>query len=98
VEKMKVFYFKRECKNFDDITKDKNIRKHIDYKLSWANHLILAFDDFKKVESLFSYITLKYGDYLINGTDLIPDRKPVMYRDYIPKDDKGYLKKFPITK
>jgi hypothetical protein len=98
VEKMKTFYFRRECKNFDDITKDKNIRKHIDYQISWANHLILGFSEETKNESIFSYIVLKYGDYIINGKELIPDRTPVIHKDYTPDDPKGYLKRHPINK
>lgn len=95
---MKIFYFNRECKNFDDITKDKNIHKFIEYQMSWKNHLILAFNEDKKVESIFSYIMIKYGEYLIEGTDLVPSRTPVMYKDYAPSDPKGYLKRNTITK
>jgi len=95
---MKIFYFNRECKNFDDITKDKNIRKFIEYQMSWKNHLILTFNEDKKVEPIFSYIMIKYGEYLIEGTDLIPSRAPVMYKDYTPSDPKGYLKRNTITK
>ena len=98
MEKMNVFYFKRECKNFDDIIKDPGIRKHIDYKISWTNHLILAFYDDEKIGSIFSYIVLKYGEYIIEDTEIIPDRTPVMYKDYMPVDKKGYLKRNPIAK
>jgi hypothetical protein len=40
--------------------------------------------DFKneKEQSLF---TLKYGDDMIDFGHIVPDRSPVMYRDYIPK-------------
>lgn len=79
---MRFLIFNRESNNFDDILQDVKLHK-ICYKLRFLNHLILGFD-FKneKEKSLF---TLKYGDDMIDFGHIVPDRSPVMYRDYIPK-------------
>lgn len=78
---MKFLIFNRESDNFDDILQDVKTHK-IRYKLRFLNHLILGFDH--KTEKEQSLFTLKYGDDMIDFGHIVPDRSPVMYRDYIP--------------
>jgi hypothetical protein len=76
---MKYFTFKRESNNFDDILNDINLKKHIDEVISWSNHVRIGMIDDDKI---FSYITLKYGDEMINK--LTENYAPIANVDYIP--------------
>jgi hypothetical protein len=80
VEEMKYITFYRENDNFDDILKDINLKKHIHEKISWLNYLRIGLNDDK--ETLFSYITLKYGDEM--RTSLSNDYSPIPNVDYLP--------------
>ena len=86
---MKYFTFNREDDNFDDILNDVTLKSLISTKISWTNHLLIGFNDGDDGTS--SYITLKYGDDMI--TDIVPDRSPVMYKEYIPKGIENYRPK-----
>jgi len=86
---MKYYTFYRENNNFDDILNDAIIKKIIDEKIRWSQHLIIGMGD--KHEQTFSYITLKYGDEMMQ--ELIKDRSPVPGVDYIPKRDANKYKK-----
>jgi len=78
---MKFLIFNRESNNFDDILKDIKTNK-ISCKMRFHNHLIVGFDWNKDdIQTLF---TLKYGEDMINFSHIVPDRSPVMNRDYIP--------------
>jgi hypothetical protein len=81
---MKSFVFKRESKNFDDILSDKNINRHICTTISFLDHLILELREGKSVDKVSSYIVLKYGDDLVHFNDIVKDRTPVPYVDYLP--------------
>ena len=86
---MKYYTFYRENNNFDDILNDQIIKKIIDEKLRWFQHLIIGMNE--KHEQTFSYITLKYGDEM--KQELVKDFSPVPGIDYIPKQDASkYLK------
>ena len=87
---MKYYTFHRENNNFDDIIKDINIKKIISFKISWANFLMIGIGE-KGNDRHFSYITLKYGEDIMNP-DVI-DRTPVAGVDYTPKKDKTRFKK-----
>jgi len=78
---MKYLLFNRESNKFDDILKDAKNSK-LKFKVSFLNHLLLGFHD-DKVMSLF---TLRYGTDIIEFSHIVPDRSPVMNRDYIPKN------------
>ncbi len=84
---MKYFTFKRESNDFADILDDTTIKKLFTMKVRWGNHLMVGISE-EGNEGTFSYITLKYGDDMI--TDIVPDRAPVIYKDYIPKGNENY--------
>lgn len=86
---MKYYTFYRENNNFDDILNDTIIKKIIDEKIRWFQHLIIGMND--KHEQTFSYITLKYGDEM--KQELVKDFSPVPGVDYIPKRDVSLYKK-----
>ncbi len=71
-----------------EILADKNIKQVILTKLTWDKYLMLFFNEEKLEDSTKSYIQLRYGDYVQNIENLIPDRSPVMWKDYIPKNYK----------
>lgn len=77
---MKYFVFKNEKSLFDDILKDPNVKKKIQLKIGWKQHLMLAFNDDE--DKLFSYLMLKYGDDMTNLE--IKDFSPIPGVDYKP--------------
>lgn len=77
---MKYFTFFREENNFDDILKDIILKKRIDFKITWYQHLMIGMIDDAKTTS---YITLKYGDEMVN--ELVKDFSPVTGVDYLPR-------------
>ena len=76
---MKYITFYRETNDFTDILADTNIKKLIDEKVQWNNHLMLGMQTDDKV---FSYITLKYGDSI--RTNIVKDYRPIPNVDYTP--------------
>jgi hypothetical protein len=81
-EIMKTFVFQRENNNFDDVLKDKNIKKYIVEKYKFAEHLIIRVED---TPEALAYITLMFSEELVNMKDLVPDRTPKSNIDYVPK-------------
>jgi len=77
---MKYITFYRESNNFDDILNDINLKKHVHEKIRWYNFLRIGLKDDKA--TLFSYITLKFGDEM--RTKLTEDYSPIPNVDYIP--------------
>lgn len=77
---MKYITFYRESDNFDDILNDMNIKKYVQEKIKWLNYLRIGVSDNK--ETLFSYITLKYGDEM--RSKLTEDYSPIPNVDYTP--------------
>lgn len=78
---MKYYNFYRESDDFADILSDINIKKYIKTKIRWKQHLTFSIPT--QYEShLRSYITLKYGDEMIN--DVVRDFSPIPDVDYIP--------------
>jgi hypothetical protein len=88
---MKYFIFFRENNNFDDILSDIVIKKVIDEKISWGQHLMIGMND--KHEDKISYVTLKFGDEMVSN--ITKDFTPVPGVDYILKKD---LSLFPSKK
>ena len=86
---MKYYTFYRENNDFTDILSDSNVKKVIDTKISWYQHLMIGIEE-KKNDQTFSYITLKYGDEMI--TKLVKDFSPVPGVDYLPKKDASTFK------
>jgi len=76
------FTFYRESNDFSDILSDTNIKKHINTKMTWRNHLLIAMKDSMN-NSVMSYINLKYNDDMVKLTSV--DYTPIPYKDYIPK-------------
>jgi hypothetical protein len=77
---MKYIIFYRESNNFDDILNDINLKKHVHEKIRWDTYLRIGLKNDKS--TLFSYITLKYGDEMRNS--LSNDYSPIPNVDYIP--------------
>jgi hypothetical protein len=85
---MKYFTFFRESNNFDDILTDPIIKKLIDEKIKWMQHLMIGMQDSE--EKAFSYITLKYGDEMKNP---VRDFSPIAGVDYVQKKDPSKFSK-----
>lgn len=88
---MKNFILVDESNNFDTFLDDSVIRKYISSKISWEQHLLVQLKD-NTSEDVISYILLKYGDNIKNVESIIPCRKPVMYVDYLPKEENKFTK------
>lgn len=86
MEQIKYFNFYRESNNFDDILEDKVLSKHIFVNLIWSRGLRIGIAT-ENVESLTSYIVLKYGD----------EYRSNVSKDYSPKPNIDYLVKRKIT-
>lgn len=82
---MKTYVFRRENDNFDDVLKDKNIKKYIVEQYELTNHLIIRVED---TPEALAYIMLMFGEELISLKDIVPDRTPVMDVDYTPNNRK----------
>jgi len=82
---MKTYVFHREKNRFDDILKDKSIRKYIIEQYQFTDYLIIRVKD---VPEALAYIMLKFGEELVNMKDIVPDRTPIMDVDYVPKNRK----------
>jgi len=80
----KFYTFHRSNNDFTDILSDTNIKKVIDTKITWWQHLMIGIEESKN-SGTFSYITLKYGDEMIPS--LVQDFSPVPGVDYVPKKD-----------
>jgi len=80
---MKYYTFYRENNDFKDILNDPTIKKSIDTKISWYQHLTIGVTS--KTDQIQSLITLKYGDEMVQ--DVVKDFSPVPGVDYIPKKD-----------
>lgn len=83
---MKYFLFKRESDDFSDIIDDENIKHDVKTKIKFLDHLIIGIPKDDNIDKVSSYIILKYGEDLKDFKNVIPDRSPVMYKDYWPKD------------
>jgi hypothetical protein len=81
---MKYYTFYRENNNFVDILTDINIKKVVDLKISWLRHLMIGIQVYNN-DRIFSYITLKYGDEMIQP--LVKDFRPIPGVDYVPAKD-----------
>ena len=79
---MKYYKFHRESNKFDDILKDKNIKKYSDIVTVWYQYCSIGIEDHLN-DKIASYIVLKYGDSLID--ELTKDYSPLPMIDYIPK-------------
>lgn len=77
---MKYYTFFREDNKFDDILTDIILKKLIDQKIRWYQHLMIGMEEDDKTTS---YITLKYGDEMVN--EVVKDFSPVPGVDYTPK-------------
>ena len=80
----KFYTFHRANNDFTDILSDTNIKKVIDTKISWWQHLMIGIEETKN-SGTFSYITLKYGEEMIGP--IVKDHSPIPGIDYIPKKD-----------
>ncbi len=79
--------FYRSSNNFDDILTDPLLKRSIRMKLLCANYLFIKID-YKDREKMMSYITIKYGESMINFNHIAKDRTPVINKDYMPEPRK----------
>lgn len=79
---MKLYTFKRESNDFNDILKDKEMKSAIVTKISWKDHLMIQFKS-NVNDSTLGYMMLKYGENIINPVER--DYTPRPNIDYIPK-------------
>lgn len=83
MEDMKYFVFYRELNSFTDILTDKTIKKHAMHKIQWDKHLMIGIDNYvKNIDTVYSYITLKFGDDI--RTNITKDYRPIPNVDYTP--------------
>jgi hypothetical protein len=80
---MKKIIFYRESNIFDDILKDATVKKYAKTRLQFKEYLILGIDD--QYDMYTSYLMIRFGDDVVDLHHLIPDRTPVMNKDYVPK-------------
>lgn len=88
---MTTLIFRNENNDFSEILKDKTLKKVIQTKLFWDNHMLVSF---RKDDKILSYIILKYGNSIVDN--VIRDFSPVRGKDYETYRDiryKEYLKK-----
>lgn len=89
---MKYYTFYREDNNFKDILSDGNLKKVVTERVKWFQHLMIGIDEHReKNDQAISYITIKYGDDMVNN--LTKDFTPIPGVDYIPKKDASKFKK-----
>jgi hypothetical protein len=79
--------FKRVNNNFSDILSEKIIKKNISAQITFHQHLLLGHD--MDSEQLL-YITLKYGHDIVNLSDIVPDRTPILGKDYVSSPNIRY--------
>lgn len=82
-----------DCKDWSEILKDKTLKPYIQDTLIWSDKLML----YLKVSTpgeIESYLNIKWGEYRKDIEQFIPDLKPKMYKDYIPKKTNTYFDKF----
>ncbi len=78
---MKYYTLYREDNDFSEILKDAAIKKHIFFKVSFHQHLIIGLN--REKEKVIGYIVLKYGEYITNLIE--KDYTPIPGVDYIPQ-------------
>lgn len=82
---MKLYIFKRENGNFDDMKNDGVIKKKFKTILTWKDHIMLGTE--RPEDEVESYLLLKYGDEMVTK-GLIKDFSPIPYVDYQPAADR----------
>lgn len=84
---MNYYVFKKEDDNFEEFLNDKNLRPLLKFKIKFKNHLMLA--SYEEVDQqLQSYVTLKYGDYMVSKTEIFGDFTPKPFVDYSPDENR----------
>lgn len=80
---MNYYIFKKEDNDFSEMLFDKTLKPLLGFKMKFKDHLILgSYDDID--QKLSSYITLKYGDMMVNKFDMFIDYSPKIHVDYTP--------------
>ena len=80
---MNYYIFKKEDNDFSEMLDDITLKPLLGFKIKFKDHLILGSYDHID-ERLSSYITLKYGDMMVNKSDMFIDYSPKIHVDYIP--------------
>ena len=80
---MNYFIFRKEDNDFSEILNDKTLKPLHNFQIKFSKHIILGcYADID--DGLSSYITLKYGDMMVNKSDMFIDYAPKMHVDYSP--------------
>lgn len=87
----KHFVLVSEDNQFDNFEEDKNVKKYIITKITWMNSMLIKLSEDTPDDTL-SYILLKYGDIVKDTSSIVTDRTPIMYVDYLPKEENKFTK------
>jgi hypothetical protein len=83
---MKYYNFYKEDNDFNEILSDTSLKKVIQLKIRFLNHLIIGIDEHKDPNNkIASLITIKYGESMRDRINR--DFTPVPYVDYLPKPE-----------
>jgi len=88
MEIVKVYFLSGNDEDFKHILVDKSIKKHIEKTTKFLNYIFLEFAS-NTPDQVISYFVIKYSDYIKDFNQIIPDRTPVMFKDYTPKNYKS---------
>lgn len=77
--------------DFESFLKDSMVKKYLRTKVSWSNKMLVVFSSNIPEENI-SYVMLKYNGVIDNKSDIVPDLKPVMFKDYWPDADNKFTK------
>jgi hypothetical protein len=80
---MKIYYLSGDKTEIEQLLNDKSIKKYIEKQITFGNNCIIKFIE-TVPDNTLSYFGVKYGDYIKNFNNIIPDRTPVMWVDYSP--------------
>lgn len=84
---MNYYIFKKENNDFTEFFNDPTLKPLFKFKLKFYQHLILGLEDDSK-DGLFSYICLKYGDFLVDTDTMFKNFSPKMHKDYTPDSNR----------
>lgn len=87
----KIYILKNETNDFDDFLTDPTVKKYVEGKISYDDHMIVLMDE-NIAEDIKSYIILKYGDMIKDLDYMVVDRSPVMFEDYWPEEENKFTK------
>lgn len=79
--------------DLESFLKDSMVKKYIKTKISWCDKMLVMFSTNIPEENI-SYVMLKYNGLIDSKSDIVPDFKPIMFKDYWPDADNKFTKYF----